>query len=527
MIKNGKYFLPPPKEDCDIKELLKIIAASGAGRPIGNDGFPAGQWTAELLSDAISQVNPKRQGADLRTVQLWFQDNDKGIGPSNIHWLARILGCDNPELTSAWQIELAAAQSRLMAKRRGVKHAGTSRTATIGDAGEEAVPVARKGTSDDGGLRGPSFSLATTSEAIFTRGSPLDLPAAVFAGATALGFLSFMIGIHNVTYSRADGLTKQVGFFWAPNWTILFMAILPLFFVFVIELLAFWRRDGRLKVTNVTDQLQSDEIWLQHVRSFSRSFWAVFVICVFVAGLAQWIGVSVIPLSSNSRDYAIDWGKVALVRPEIVSVTATLVFTGLAYLYMSFCFYLFFSGLILLLTVIHDLRKSAQAARVSDNREIEHKVDLISLRVMRGVFRCTVLGISIAICMKMQSAYLVSNGKNIADWMVGDAYSAFFTVPHASRVFAYRMPTHYSSLLIAVSSCVVFVYGAARIGVEGSSRLATWNMAIAVALLFCGYVAIDAFAGFTIFLVFCVLPAAYGMVDPGMRSLAGRAGQGT
>ena len=125
--------------------------------------------------------------------------------------------------------------------------------------------------------------------------------------------------------------------------------------------------------------------------------------------------------------------------------------------------------------------------------------------------------------MKAQSAYLASNGKNIIDWLIGDAYSAFIASPSAPRVFAYRMPTHYSSLLIAVSSCVVFVYGAIRIGAANRFRFATYNMAISVALLFCGYIAIDAFAGFTIFLAFCVLPAAYGMIDPGMRSLSSRA----
>ena len=84
------------------------------------------------------------------------------------------------------------------------------------------------------------FSLAIRSEAIFSRGSPLDLPASVFAGAVALGFFSYLTGVHNVTYGRVDGLTKQVGFLWAPNWTFLFMVFMPLFFAFVVELVAFW-----------------------------------------------------------------------------------------------------------------------------------------------------------------------------------------------------------------------------------------------------------------------------------------------
>lgn len=523
MIKNNKYFLPPPSDDCDIKELLKRIAVSGAGRPIGSDGFPAGPWTAELLSDAISEISPRQGGVDLRTVQLWFQDNGRGIGPRNISGLARVLGCDDPELTGQWQTALASAQSRLVDRRRG------SKSAEAGFFNEEpgirsnAVLPTSSEANDDKKRERWSFSLPVTSEAIFSQGSPFDLPVLIFAGAVTLVIFSYMIGIHNVVYSRVDGLSKQVGFLWAPNWTVVFMVFLPMFFAIVIELLAFWRKDGRLQLANFTDQRQSDEIWLQRVESFSRSFWAVFVICIFVAGVAQWIGVSVIPLSNASRAYAIDWGKVALVKPELISVPTTLIFTGSAYLYMSLCFYLFFASLILLVAMIQDLWRSAQAAGSSNCGAFKYVADEISLRLMSGVFRCTVVGIMIAICMKVQSAYLASSGRDIVDWMVRDAYSAFNSDPHLVRVFAYRMPTHYSSFLIAVSSCVVFAYASIRMRVKRKSRSMLWAMGLTVALLLCGYLMIDAFAGFSIYLALSVLLAAYGMVDPGMRSWRRRA----
>src|SRR5690606_21625078 len=101
-------------------------AAAGAGRPLGKDGFPAGPWTPGLLAEAVSQIDSHRIGIDLRTVQLWFQENDKGISTGNIRWLARVFGCDDPVATSEWQVELSAAQSRLSAKRREWKLAGSS-----------------------------------------------------------------------------------------------------------------------------------------------------------------------------------------------------------------------------------------------------------------------------------------------------------------------------------------------------------------------------------------------------------------
>lgn len=523
MIKNNKIFIPPPNGDSDIKELFKQIAAAGAGRPLGSDGFPAGPWTPDLLSEAILHIDPNRNGVDLRTVQLWFQDNDKGISVTNLRWLARILGCDDPEATNQWQVELVAAQNRLTTKRRGAKK-------TMNGEPSEPQDSVPDGSSDDGVRRSTDLvsildpdsgtptaphSLASKSEAIFTRGSPLNLPAAVFGGATMLGFVSFMVGIHDATYTRADGLVKQVGFFWAPNWTILFMVFLPLYFACVVELLAYWKKDGRLRLANPASRWESDEAWARNVEASSNTFWAVFMVCVLVAGFVQWIGVSLIPLVKGSDSYAIDWGKLSLARPEIISVPTTLVFTGLAYLYMCVTFYIFFAGLILLYTLVQDLWRTAQAAKA--NPETEDEFAKASLRVMSGVFRCTVLGIVVAICMKVQSAYLASNGQNIVTWLIDDGFTPFGDERDVGRTFTYRMPTHYSSLLIAISTCMVFGYAALRLGATFKSHLQMWKRSAIVGFLLVTYLLIDAFSGFSILLGAAAMLALYGLIDPELR----------
>ncbi|KAA3445807.1 hypothetical protein C7I87_31420 [Mesorhizobium sp. SARCC-RB16n] len=521
MFRNAKLFLPPPRDGSDFKELFKRLAAAGAGRPLDKDGFPAGPWTPELLAEAISQIDSNRTGVDLRTVQLWFQENDKGISAANIRWLARVFGCDDPVATSEWQMELSAAQSRLAAKRREWKRAGSdvalaipdwARNTTFDDESESLAKLARNTDA-----RGPRrrFSLARRSEALFSRGSPLNLPASVFAGAAALGFLSYITGIHDATYVRADGLVKQVGFLWAPNWTFLFMVLLPLFFVFVTELVVFWKTQGRLKLVTEGDRIGNDDAWAHNVEASSYSYWSVFLICVVFAGLFQWIGVCLIPLMEGAGNYATDWGKLAIVRPEVISVPEEVVFTGLAYLYMCLCFYLFFVGLILLYTVIHDLWIIREASKSRPEVSYQHKVNEAGLRVMRGIFRCTVLGVLIAICMKAQSSYLTSRGENIAAWLVGDMYSALYGGNDVRDGIAYRMPTQYSSLLIVISTCVVFVYGWIRLGVGTRFQVALWKMLAVVALLVAGYLLIDAFAGFSILLGVGVLLAIYGLIDPG------------
>lgn len=495
------------------------MAAAGAGRPLGSDGFPAGPWTPELLAVAISQIDANGIGVDLRTVQLWFQENDKGISAANIRWLARVCGCDDPGATSQWQIELSAAQSKLTAKRRESKNAGAaagsvpelSRTENVEDhSGHSPEP-----DIDERGA-GRRFGLAQRSEALFSRGSPLNLPASVFAGFTALGFLSYILGIHSVIHARADGVLKQVGFLWTANWTFVFMVFLPLFVAVVAELVTFWKEEGRVALLPQLDRLESDDGWVRKVESSAYSYWAVFLICVLFAGLLQWIGVCLVPLLEGGGNYAIDWGKIAIVRPEVISVPVAVAFTGFAYLYMCLCFYLFFAGLILLYTVAYDLsrirRDSEECSEAVEQLDAFHKV---SHRVVHAIFRCTILGILIAIAMKVQSAYLVSRGENILAWLIGDVSSAFHGHDKVDAGISYRNPTHYSSFLVALSACFVFVDASIRLGGSSSPRyISFWVRSAVVAILVAGYLLTDAFTGFSILLGVAALLGIFGLFDP-------------
>lgn len=488
---------------------------------MGADGFPAGPWTPELLAEAISRIDSNKIGVDLRTVQLWFQENDKGISAANIRWLARVFGCDDPIATGEWQVALSAAQSRLTAKRRESKRTG------IGDAlpGPDPAPFSTSAAATearaelardtDAAEATRRLSLARRSEALFSHGSPLNLPASVFAGISALGFLSFMLGIHNVKYDRADGIVKQVGFLWAANWTFVFMVFLPLFLAFVSELVTTWKYEERPKLVGSGNLGDSFHTWEAVIDASSYSFWAVFLICVLFAGLFQWIGVCLVPLIKGGGNYAIDWGKLAIVRPEAISVPTEIVFTGLAYLYMCLCFYLFFAGLILLYSVVDDLRKIREALKSRSDVQRDLDLNEAGFTVIRWVFRCTILGLLIATVMKLQSSYLASDGTNIATWLVRDLSSAVYERANAGNRFSYRLPTHFSSLLIAISACVVFLHGAIRLGVGLQSQVPLWKMSAVMTLLVASYLLLDAFSGFSVLLGVGVLLATYGLIDPG------------
>ena len=100
LVKNGKFFVAPQHDGSNFKQLFARLAAEGVGRPADRNGSPDGPWTPELLTKAICAIEGNQKGIEIRSVQLWFQENDNGISRENIRWLARIFGCNDPEATS-------------------------------------------------------------------------------------------------------------------------------------------------------------------------------------------------------------------------------------------------------------------------------------------------------------------------------------------------------------------------------------------------------------------------------------------
>ena len=121
MEKNLKYFLPPPNEENDFQNIFRMVLISGAGRPANIDGSAESAWTPSLLADAISNIESNQKGVELRTVQLWFKNNGKGISHKNIGFLSMILGCGDPKATSEWRLKLASTQLKMKNEQRS-KH---------------------------------------------------------------------------------------------------------------------------------------------------------------------------------------------------------------------------------------------------------------------------------------------------------------------------------------------------------------------------------------------------------------------
>ncbi len=531
MIKNGRFFAAPQKSEDNFKRVFARLAAAGAGRPVDKDGFADGPWTPESLAEAISAIDGNRGGVELRSVQVWFQDNDNGISDTNLRWLARIFGCGDPEATSEWQTELKAAKERLASERRTKRQSkrvekieNPSVVFNVYD-----VPMGEPGFSsgspkpkdaiyedDQPVMRG--VSLALRSEGVFSGPNSLLMPIVIWGGLGILWFLAISLGVHSVTYSPSEGINKQVGFIWSPGWNIGEPIFLPIYLILCSSLVTTWKQTNRHSLLT-SGGISGVDGWHRKITRFTSSFWAILFICVVLIFVVQWLGVYLLPLQEGSDDVPmIDWMLIALVRPEVLSTDQAIFVSFLGFFYSGIIYWFLFTGSLFLFIVSRDF---ADIGSAKDDRHTPHyngQVVKFGMKIMEVVFRCTILGIMVALSIKLNAAYLVSDAESITGWLWHDA----------SLLFGYRLDgwswingspsPFFTSFLLLFLLC--FVFGACLAQVKTGfqktnlfdqeasyAKQAWYRMYTVLGILSAGYLLIGQFYGFSVILALSIAVA--------------------
>mgnify|MGYP001627809541 CR=1 FL=1 len=325
------------------------------------------------------------------------------------------------------EAELSAANRRLAEKRKRGKAArrpqvGSSDTVQGTEEGNTHLCTAAGLEERRNGLR----CLAGKTEALFDSQTSMTLPLVIFSGACILALISFTLNIHSVIFTPDDGLPKQVGFLWAPNWTVVFLAVLPLYLAWLIELLRFWKEEWRPRLAVLGDPVSPNAPWEHRLFAASYLFAATLIVTLIVASGYNWTVTHLVPLlNGDPGAWAINWGRLAIVRPDLISATSAIAFSGLVFLYNGITAYLFFAGLIFLHLMKHDYLDLVKGLDARSGENPNPETADIGISLMNGVFRCTVLGVVITILMKLQSSFLQSTGVSIIDWVVNDFRSPF------------------------------------------------------------------------------------------------------
>ncbi len=511
MIKNNKFYVEPQRETANFKQLFARLAAAGAGRPVDDKGFPDGPWTPEKLAEAISSIDANPKGIEVRAVQMWFQDNDNGISNENIRWLARIFGCHDPEAASQWQAELTAAKERLACERRA-----KNKELVVDDLPSSEPYTVEDPTAQDAEHEIRGINLALRSEAMFSGPNLLNLPIFIWGGLGVLWFLAFILGVHSITYSPLDGVEKQVGLIWSIGWNVGDAILLPIFLIVVTALLNSWKQTERtrlLETTNVTNVRS----WRSKVTSFRMSFWAILLICFLLIFLVQWAGVYLLPLLKNDPGVPmIDWMLIALVEPETLSSHAAIFVSFLSFLYAGLIYWFLFIGLLLLFMISADFAEICSSIDEPERDPILHLILASGSKIIQSVYRCTVLGILVALTIKLNGAYLVTDAESLSGWLIHDA-ALFFEFRDDEWMWITGSPSSFfTSFLLLFLLCFVFVacmlpvnlalnkalHGAASV----PRKPALWfRMGLVLTILAAGYLLVGQVTGFSVILCICLV----------------------
>lgn len=454
MKKTQKHYVTLPQEDIEFQKLFDMAVISGAGRPINSEGGPISAWTPDLLAEAVSNLEGSKKDIDLRTVQLWFQDNGKGVSPKNIELLSRIFGCGDPKATVEWRLKLTTSQMKLVSNRRTPQKSTTHQEIPV-NAGKA------KNESTSGAIYPAPRTLAEKIEWMLSGSASMNLQIFYWLTFCGLGFFNYIVGTLSVTYSPMEGLEKQVGFIWAPTLNFLPIIVLPIYIYYISDLTTYWKKYGRNKCisprSEVIDQIKKD-IWLVKVNDFSFSFWAITLFCFLFVGCAQWFGIYLPAyISGEITDVQIDRYLVTLVRPDVVSIPQSMALSALGYLYTASYIAVFMFGLLFIVVIVFDYHDICTTLNLEDN-----SIDLPNIRkegqkIVWGSYRIVLLGLWMAMLIKLQVTYLSSDAKDTVSWLVTDFLSMLNLIQARNGWLDNTSINHFTTFIMVVVAVTIFV----------------------------------------------------------------------
>ncbi len=521
LILNGKNYVPPPDLDLGLKELFRKAVSFGAGRPVDKDGLPDGPWTPQLLAEEISMLDANSSGVDLRTVQLWFQDNVKGISASNIRWLARIFGCGDPDATSRWQAALSAAQNRLVVERRQRRQKPDDAVST---GCNEVLPSGRHVAVPEQVRR---TGIAHLSESMFLGSNPLGAIVVLWACQASVIFASYIVGSHIVAYSPVDGVSKQVGLLWSPNWLLDRLLWLPIMILLVADLIQRWRDEWRPILAVQQDRQGSNTAWARKVEAYGTAFWVILIASVGIVFLVQWYGAYLRPLLRNDvGDRVVDWLLVATERPEVVETSEAVVVSGFANLVSGGAYWLLFTGLLMMFILVSDFAAICRMPDRPRNSDAIRSASDVGARIARGVFCYSVMPILIATQIKLVALYLMTDSSHIVAWLVGDASAFFGFQTYEWNWFDKTPSASITSFFVLFVSCFVYAISAIRISgalytLVSQARLDAasipwWEFNVIIVVLVVNFWSLGQFDGFSMLLCISVVLALFSVIRRGL-----------
>jgi len=239
--------------------------------------------------------------------------------------------------------------------------------------------------------------------------------------AVLLVFGSYMAGVIDLNYKG-----KQVGFIWAPNWSINYLVLFgiynALYCSFAAKINDIFERFCAAKII-IQDNGQPCPphqirlAWQKYLRNISGVLW-VLLTAIPIMAVLTWFEVCYQPLLHNDLGTRpVDWGNIVLVDPTATSKNTEIIFTFVAYLYMGFSIliYLFilayaaaFAGF------LNGLSRGFAGFRLI---LVDKIFEEVLQDVLQRILVFTFLGFIAAYLMRLQAAYLQAPENNVLQFL--------------------------------------------------------------------------------------------------------------
>ena len=324
------------------------------------------------------------------------------------------------------------------------------------------------------GFENPSiFNIAARFEIFAKKIHSLNVFTVSLIMGLSLISLAGYLGIIDIYNS--DG--KQVGFLYAPNWSIMYTVLFPTYNALFCSMVTNVRQafENLIKegvITSVNEKninlVKIWNSWTEHLNSVSLSFWVLIIFVIIISSLQYKSEIYNVVNNANPINArfgrSIDWGIYTIERPDIISSSSQLAFSAIAYLYMAMALWVFLAILLYVPTFAWYLRKLS-SGEGSFGIVLQGSVFQKTIESMiRRTFTCTFLGLLASYFMRLQSSYRNSSELTIWSYVASGDQDWIEQLLHGSST---RAPGHSFALwsswtslsvaLVAVGSFVISV----------------------------------------------------------------------
>tara|TARA_R110002072_G_scaffold246837_1_gene406105 strand:+ start:296 stop:1015 length:720 start_codon:yes stop_codon:yes gene_type:complete len=238
-------------------------------------------------------------------------------------------------------------------------------------------------------------------------------------------------------------------------------------------------------------------------------------------------------MSGDPSGVQIDRFLVTLVRPDIISIPEAIALTAIGFLYSASYIAIFMFGLLFIVIIVLDYHDICRTLELEDKTADRIQVLNEGRKIIWGSFRISLLGLWLALLLKLQVSYLSSDSTDFLTWMATDALSVFGATLLKNGWLDNTSITHFTTFLMVVVTVSVFLFSTAKTkavfqhaqqsveNVRPGGRLEPFAMIVVIALVSATMMLVGRFDGFSLLVVASVVGSMQVLFGPKLHTFLG------